>query len=149
MDTEGGGSISPNQFVAPPEVGALKKNQSSTIVLGLGFARVLDRDRSLLARLEIKSDRGTNAIEIRPPLGEMLRPCRVGSDDFKGLFERMHGIHQRTTASISLTPAAGTTMRENWNVLPLQIQKHANLVGAQSFWCHYTCVFISYLHPRI
>jgi len=111
-------------------------------VLGLGFARVLDRDRSLLARLEIKSDRGTNAIEIRPPLGEMLRPCRVGSDDFKGLFERMHGIHQRTTASISLTPAAGTTMREYWNVLPLQIQKHANLTPVgQSGWKENTCRF--------
>lgn len=94
-------------MITPPEILALKKGKVSTVSLGITFASATDRDGLSVAKFDIKSDKGSTPIEIRPTLGEFLDATKtksISQVDFDKAVDEMHGIHQRTTSTFSLSP---------------------------------------------
>jgi len=94
----------------PPEIPLLQHSQVSYTILTLQFASPSDKEGAVHAKFDVKSDRGSTAMSIRPPLGEMLgswNGMAGGSGgpevmEFDEALERLQGIHQRSTASFSL-----------------------------------------------
>ena len=101
------GLIAPSRVITPPEILALKKSKVSTVSLGITFASATDRDGLSVAKFDVKSDKGSTPIEIRPTLGEFLDATKtksISQVDFDKAVDEMHGIHQRTTSTFSLSP---------------------------------------------
>ena len=123
----GSGTFSPRRLSIPLEVGVLKSGQSSTVLLGLEFAEKSDKDKVFLAKLEVKSDRGTNAVEIRPPLAETILPLRMKRAEFVAAASRLQGITQRTVSSFALKAAGSKSLQQIHATLPAVVVKSANL----------------------
>lgn len=96
-------------------------------MLGLEFVQKSDKDKVFLSKLEVKSDRGTNAIEIRPPLAEASLPHRMKRADFDAAASRLQGITQRTVSSFTLEAANGKSIQQLHADLPTTVVKNANL----------------------
>jgi hypothetical protein len=128
------GSIGPRRVIAPQEITALKKGQMTTATLGVEFQSASDRDGALQARFDIKSDRGSNPVDIKPPLGELLVPCRMSESDFDSAMERLQGF-QRVESSFVLS-TEGKSLEQAHQALPLVILKHAALspVSRKAEW---------------
>jgi len=133
----GSGIHSLHRVKLPQEVGALKQDKKCTLMLGLEFGTNSEKDGNLTAKFDVKSDRGSISIAIRPPLGEMLVPCKMSRDEFNAFVEKMQGIHQRSVHSFSLqNNVRGKTILDQYDSLPDVINKHANLapVGDKKGW---------------
>jgi hypothetical protein len=128
MIQRGGTGIAPKRVIVPQEVGALKKDQMSAVVLGLDFASLSDKDGASMARFDIKSDRGSNSIDVRPPLGEILQPCVLSSTKFDNIMQRFKGIHQKVVSTFKLNSDGGG-LKEEYKDLPRKILKQCNLVS--------------------
>ena len=129
----GSGVIAPSKVITPPEIPALKKGKISTVFIGLTFSSATDRDGIALAKFDIKSDRGTTPVEIRPSLGELLdSPKSVSISEFDTAFAELQGIHQRISASFSLSYMND----ENFGKIPITILQHLNLVSDTWYTCH-------------
>ena len=102
---------------------ALGKGQSSFATLGLYFGPPSsDRDGSAVVRLDIKSDRNTSPVEIRPPLSEMLRPVNLSNAKYLELDAKLTGMYQRMSNKFMVNPSRRSD-------LPQQILRHANVVS--------------------
>lgn len=122
------GVIAPSRVIAPPEILALRKDEVSTVSLGITFASATDKDGVSVGKFDVKSDRGTTPIEIRPTLGELLDTANskgVTEGDFDKSLNEMHGIHRRAESTFSLSPMDEAA---NQNI-PHTILKHFNLVS--------------------
>jgi len=120
-----GGLISPSRVITPPEIPALKKGMASTVFIGLTFASASDRDGVLVAKFDVKSDRGTTSIEVRPTLGELLieEPSKNKSkSEFDTAVSGLQGI-QRITSTFTLSPMNDDKFKN----LPSTILQHLNL----------------------
>jgi len=82
--------------ILPLEISALNKNQSSSTFLILVFSPS-SSPSSLSARFDVKSDKGTTAIDIRPPLSEMLGSLRLNESEFDAILGKMSAPHQKIT----------------------------------------------------
>jgi hypothetical protein len=114
--------------IAPPEIMALNKGEVSIFSLGIAFASATDRDGISVAKFDVKSDRGSTPVEIRPTLGEFLDATKtksISQTDFDTAVNEMHGIHQRTASTFSLSPV-DKTMYQN---VPSIILQQFNLVS--------------------
>lgn len=123
-----GGIISPSKAVIPPEIPALKKGMASSVFVGLTFASASDRDGVTVAKFDVKSDRGSTSIEIRPTLGELLNneaTKNISQSDFDAAISGLHGI-QRIASTFTLSPVN----EDNFEKLPSTILQHLNLVSA-------------------
>ena len=119
--------ISPSKVITPPEIPVLKKGMASTLFIGMTFASATDRDNVTVAKFDIKSDRGTTAIEVRPSLGELLNDSATKSlshSDFDAAVAGLHGI-QRIVSTFTLSP----TKADIGTNLPRTIMYHLNLVS--------------------
>mmetsp|Transcript_3818 Transcript_3818/g.8588 ORF Transcript_3818/g.8588 Transcript_3818/m.8588 type:complete len:1466 (-) Transcript_3818:133-4530(-) len=123
----GSGTFSPRRLSLPLEIGILKKGQSSCVLLGLEFTQKSDKDKVFLSKLEVKSDRGTNAFEIRPPLAETTLLYRMKRPEFDAAVTRLQGITQRTVSSFALKATSGKSIQQLHADLPNTIVKNANL----------------------
>lgn len=117
------GSIGTSRVVTPPEIVALKKGQMSTAILGIRFQSVSDRDGALQARFDIKSDRGSTPVDIRPSLGDMLQPCRMSTSDFDSNVKSLQGF-SRVSSTFQLPDRP---ISQAYKDLPMSIMKHAAL----------------------
>lgn len=118
-----GGMISPSKVITPSEFPALKKGMASNVFVGIVFASASDRDGVAVAKFEVKSDRGTTSIEVRPTLGELLRDDATKSTSqpaFDAAVSRLHGI-QRISSTFALK---ATTRNE---IISSTIMQHLNL----------------------
>ncbi len=125
------GIISPSKVVTPPEIPALKKGMASTVFIGITFASATDRDGVTVAKFDVKSDRGTTSIEVRPTLGELLNddvPKTTSQTDFDTRMFALQGI-QRISSTFTLSPMSDDTFKN----LPSTIRKHLNLVSTDIF----------------
>ena len=95
------GAIGPKRIVIPPEIVALEQGKAAQAYLGVIFAGVSDRDGSLHAKFEIKSDRNSTPVDFKPPIVELLRPIQMKSDEFETAVKGLHGF-QRMTASFDM-----------------------------------------------
>ena len=122
------GIISPSKVITPPEIPVLKKGMASTLFIGLTFASATDRDGVTVAKFDVKSDRGTTSIEVRPTLGQLLNDSATKSlsqSDFDSAISSLQGI-QRITSTFTLSPMNNDV----FNNLPSTILQHLNLVSA-------------------
>mmetsp|Transcript_37605 Transcript_37605/g.65975 ORF Transcript_37605/g.65975 Transcript_37605/m.65975 type:complete len:1393 (-) Transcript_37605:32-4210(-) len=120
-----GGIISPSRVITPPEIPALKKGMASTVFIGLTFASASDRDGVAVAKFDVKSDRGSTSIEVRPTLGELLNDDATkttSQPEFDAAISGLHGI-QRISMTFTLSPMNDA----NYNSLPSTILQHLNL----------------------
>eukprot|EP00985_Skeletonema_marinoi_P021036 scaffold12689_cov97-Skeletonema_marinoi.AAC.2 len=118
-----GGSISPSEVILPPEISVLKKGQASIVFIGITFESVTDRDGVALAKFDVKSDRGSTSIEIRPSIGEMLDtpPKNIDFDAATSGFEGNKFL--MISVSFSLSPIDD----EKFESVPTKILKHLYL----------------------
>jgi hypothetical protein len=115
--------MGPRQCKVPPEVTALKKGQISFGVLGIDFVSASDKEGGLHARLDIKSDRGSNTVDLKPSLAELVRRCKMSKDDFQTSMARLQGF-QRVTSSFTLSGGEAAH-----KALPEKIRKQTALVS--------------------
>ena len=113
------GHVAPKRSVVPPEITALAKDKMTIAILGMEFASVSDREGDLQGRFDLKSDRGSNPLDLRPPLGELLQPLAIKANAFEQGMNRLQGF-QRVISTFSL-PA------EKMSTLDLAILKQVAL----------------------
>ena len=92
------GYIGLKRAALPPEILALGKAQLTCVILGLEFASLSDKEGSLQARFDVKSDRGSNALDLRPPLVELVLPIVFNPSIFDDTMNRLVGF-QRVVSS--------------------------------------------------
>merc|ERR1712194_63563 len=120
------GIIFPTKVITPPEFPVLKKGMASTVFIGIAFSSASDRDGVVLAKFDVKSDRGTNSVEVRPTLGELLKdetPKTTSQSDFDVATSRLHGI-QCISSPFTLPMPMNDS---NFKNLPSTILQHLNL----------------------
>jgi len=116
-----GGQGGPKKVAVPPEIAALGKNQFSLAILGIDFGNpTSDRDGCWVARMDIKSDRGTNPVEFRPTLAEILTPLSLNGTNFEKVASKFTGSYQKMSFLFTLDPS-------HCSRLPRHLMKHANL----------------------
>eukprot|EP00984_Skeletonema_dohrnii_P019666 scaffold9453_cov84-Skeletonema_dohrnii-CCMP3373.AAC.3 len=118
-----GGSISASKVILPPEISVLKKGQASIVFIGITFESATDRDGVALAKFDVKSDRGSTSIDIRPSIGEMLDtpPENIDFDAATSGFEGNKFL--MISVSFSLSPIDD----EKFESIPTKILKHLYL----------------------
>ncbi len=118
-----GGQGGPKKVAVPPAIAALGKNQFSLAILGIDFGSpTSDRDGCWVARMDIKSDRGTNPVEFRPTLAEILTPLSLNGTYFEKVASKFTGSYQKMSFLFTLDPSKCFR-------LPRYLMKHANLVS--------------------
>ncbi len=118
-----GGSISPSKVILPQEISVLKNGQASIVFIGITFESATDRDGVALAKFDVKSDRGSTSIDIRPSIGEMLDtpPKNIDFDAATSGFEGNKFL--MISSSFSLSPIND----EKFKSVPTKILKHLYL----------------------
>ncbi len=96
------GTVPTTRVKIPQEISSLDSSKISLAVIGLESAQASSKDGSILAKFDVKCDRGTTQIEIRPPLAETIQPIYMAKSEFVSLADKMHDIHQRSEALLSL-----------------------------------------------
>ncbi len=132
----GNGIIAPSRVNSPPEIPILKQGQITTVYIGLTFASATDRDGVALAKFDIKSDRGSNPVEIRPSLGELLdSPNSMSQSEFDKACSELQGIHQRITSSVSVS----SKNDDIFGKIPVAILQYLNMVSFLGFFRYFVC----------
>lgn len=118
-----GGTISPSKVILPPEISVLKQGQTSSIFIGITFESATDRDGVAVAKFDVKSDRGSTSIDIRPSIGELLdTPPKI--TDFDAATAEFEGNKfLMITSSFLLSPISD----EKFKSVPTKILKHLYL----------------------
>ncbi|KAG7366515.1 adaptin N terminal region-domain containing protein [Nitzschia inconspicua] len=90
------------KILCPPEISELRTGQVKTLLMILEFASLSNRDGDLIGRIEIKQgSAGGVPVEIKPSLGELLRPPKSTSpEEFDSMISRMQGF-QRVESSLT------------------------------------------------
>lgn len=117
------GAIALRRVVIPPEISVLEKGKMAILVLGVEFTASSDKDGSMHGKFEVKSDKGSGPLDVRPPLGELLQPAKMSKSDFEASIQRLQGFN-RVTSSFKLT--GGDKARED---LPEKMMKKAALTA--------------------
>ena len=126
--TAAGNSVSIIRTVIPQELDVLEKSHMSLTILGLEFAHTSDKDGVMQARFDVKCDRSTTTVDIRPPLAELITPNHdVEASDFCAAIDKLQGIHQRAVTKIDLSKKS-MDLSSAYKDLPSQITKATNLV---------------------
>jgi len=111
------------QVTVPQEVPMLKPGEMSIVHVIVEYYAVSTKEGALLVKLELKCDKGSFPIEIRPPLGELMNPLRMDDLDFDSACKRFHGVHHKSEATLSSISAKVIS-----NDLPNKILSVANMV---------------------
>jgi hypothetical protein len=126
------GAIPTTRIMIPQEIDMLKSSQVSYAMVGVEFAQVSEKDGSMLARFDIKCDRSSTSVDIRPPLAELLIGKQMNMSDFNQSMQALHGIHQRAVSKFNLSSSKGS-VSSIYDELPSKIMKSSNLVSFNLF----------------
>ncbi len=132
------GVIPTTRTAIPQEIDMLNTSQISYAMVGLEFAQVSDKDGAILARFDVKCDRSSTSIDIRPPLAELLIRSAITISDFDDAMQKLHGIHQRAVSKFDSSSIEEREVSTFYDDLPLKILKASNLVS------HCCCSFVHY-----
>lgn len=145
------GVIPTSRVVIPQEIDMLNSSQMSYAMVGLEFAQVSDKDGAILSRFDIKCDRSSTSVDIRPPLAELLTVNRnqMSIADFDESMQKMHGIHQQAVIKFdlsSISEESGSGISSLYKQLPSRILNVSTLtlVGKKE-WNGSTCRFAASL----
>mmetsp|Transcript_25298 Transcript_25298/g.48335 ORF Transcript_25298/g.48335 Transcript_25298/m.48335 type:complete len:1384 (+) Transcript_25298:115-4266(+) len=130
-----GGMISPSRVITPPEFPAMKKGMASTVFIGITFASTSDRDGVAVAKFDVKSDRGTTSIEVRPTLGELLNDDatkNMSQPDFDAAVSGLQGI-QRISSTLTLKANIDDKMLSSTILQHLNMKQIGKSTGKSSF----------------
>jgi AP-3 complex subunit beta len=131
------GVLSTTRISIPQEIASLGSSKVSFAIIGLEFAQASDKDRTLLAKFDVKCDRGTTPIDLCPSLAETLQECKISRSDFDAASLKLHGIHQQAKASFNLPTA---NVQSSYDLIPKVILKGSNLSVVES-WTDNHCKF--------
>ena len=125
----------------PQEISSLDSSKVSHATICLEFAHASDKDGALLAKFDVKCDRGATPIDIRPPLAETARPNKMSLEEFDSAISKLNGIHQQAKAKFNLS---SSDLKMNLKQIPTKILKASNMVS------EITRMVLSYLlSPKI
>jgi len=84
--------------ILPLEIPALKKQQSSSTLLTLSFSptHIIS---SLSAKFDVKSDKSSTTLDIRPSLSEMLGKLKLKESEFYSMTKKYSGLHQKVSST--------------------------------------------------
>jgi hypothetical protein len=112
------------QVILPQELPVLKPGEMSIVSIIVEYFAVSTKEGALSVKLELKSDRGSFPLEIRPPLGELMTPLRMSEIDFESACKRFHSVHHKSEAVLSTVSFS----REVSKGIPNKILTVANMV---------------------
>lgn len=112
------GAVGVKRAAWPPEIPELKKGQVANATLCIEFASASNREGDMVARVDIKSSTGGGVpVEIKPSLGQLLKPYKSKTAEFDRTMERMQGFG-RVTSSFQTS---------DMESIPKSVLKHAAL----------------------
>mmetsp|Transcript_6843 Transcript_6843/g.8406 ORF Transcript_6843/g.8406 Transcript_6843/m.8406 type:complete len:410 (+) Transcript_6843:1142-2371(+) len=135
------GSGGPKKTSVPTEISQLGKDQVSSSMLVLDFGpSVKDKDGAHNAKFEFKSDRASNAVNLKIPLVEMMTPLLMKKSDYQETVKNLKGQYQQVTESIQLSAVRPSD-------IPKVVKKNMNMaiVGNDSSMSNGTCSFAATL----
>lgn len=112
------------KVILPQEVPILKTGEMTIVNVIVEYFAISTKDGALSVKLELKSDKGSFPLEIRPPLGELMIPLRINETDFDFACKRFHGVHHKSEATLTMVPIS----RETLEGIPNRILSVANMV---------------------
>ena len=142
------GTIPTTRAIIPQEIDILNSSQISFAMIGLEFAQHSDKDGAFHTRFDIKCDRSSTSVDIRPPLAELLLESKIMSIvDFDESMQKMHGIHQQAMSKFELSPSSkGSSISLMHEKLPVKILKASTLVlVGNKKWKNNCCRFVGAL----
>ena len=96
------GIIPTSRISIPQEISSLESMKVSSAIIGLEFAQASDKEGALLAKFDLKCDRGTTPIDICPPLAETVKPSPISVEKFDESIMKLQGIHQQSKATFNV-----------------------------------------------
>ena len=138
------GVIPTTRISVPQEISSLDSSKVSFTTVGLEFAQASDKDGAILAKFDVKCDRGTTSIDICPPLAETLQEFKMSRSDFDAASSKLHGIHQQAKASFNLPSGSGGNVKSYYKRIPKRVLKSSNLSLVES-WTDSHCKFVGRL----
>jgi len=144
------GNTGINRVAIPQEISALKPHQMSLAVMGIEYMNISDKVGAILSRFDVKCDRGSTPVELRLPLGELLKPCFLSESDFTAAFSRFHGLHQKAQSSFDLSLDTVDSTKTRISDVPKKIIKHAKLrlIGDESNWSRDSTIKLAGMLPE-
>ena len=142
--TSKSGVIPTTRIIVPQEIASLDSSKVSFATVGLEFAKASDKDGAILAKFDVRCDRGTTPIEICPPLAETLQEFKMSRSDFDAASTKLRGIHQQAKASFNLPSGSGGNVKSYYKRIPKRVLKSSNLSIVES-WTDSHCKFIGRL----
>jgi len=123
------GAYASKKILCPSEIMELKANQTTRACLVIEFASMSNREGDLVGRIEVKQGYGgTVPIDIKPPLGELLRPPEknISVDEFDRTMTRMQGFQRVESSYTTSLPMASVVE---------SLLKHSSLktIGSANF----------------
>jgi hypothetical protein len=89
------GTYAVKKSLCPPEIPELKKGQVSFSTVCFQFTSASNRGGDLAAKFEVKSLTGGSVpIELKPSLGDLLRPHKIKAAEFDSTMQSMQGFQR-------------------------------------------------------
>jgi len=131
------GVVPTTRISIPQEIASLGSFKVSFATVGLEFAQASDKDGTILAKFDVKCDRGITPVELCPPLAETLQEFNMPRSDFDAASRKLHGIHQQAKVSFTLPSA---NVESYYKRIPKRVLKCSNLSIVES-WTDSHCKF--------
>jgi hypothetical protein len=101
--TGGTGYVDTAKIMLPQEISSLDSGKICLVLIGIQFSNPSDKDGAMVAKFDVKCDRSTNAIEIKPPLAEMVQNASITHiEAFEKLAKRLSGTYQNSRSNIHI-----------------------------------------------
>ena len=121
------GIVATTKIVVPQEIDMLNSSQMSYAMIAIEFAHISDKDGAMHSRIDIKCDRSSTTVDIRPPLTELLMKKVMTQQEFDESFSKYHSIHQRGVSKFDLSNSE-ESISMLYRSLPSTIIKNSTLV---------------------
>jgi len=97
----GNGYIDAEKVVLPQDILSLDSGQLCLVLIGIQFSNISDKDGAMVAKFDVKCDRGTTAIEIKLPLAEMVQRSSITDiKSFEKEVKRLSGTYQKSRLTV-------------------------------------------------
>jgi hypothetical protein len=122
------GNNAVKQIKFPQEVPILRTGEMSIVTLIVEYHLITTKDGVMTVKLELKFDKGSFPLEIRPPLGELIIPFRMNEFVFDAACQRFHSVHHKSTSTLTTKPL----YVDHLKLVPITVLSIANMVSLLS-----------------
>lgn len=97
----GTGCVDISNVVLPQEISSLDGGKVCVVLIGIQFSNPSDKEGAMVAKFDVKCDRSTTAIELKPPLAEMIQSSSITNiESFEKAVKRLSGTYQKSRSNI-------------------------------------------------